>query len=482
VEPGNLLSKYVGESENNIRKIFEKAKKEKTIVFIDEIDSFGRARKADEASWERNQKTQLLESIQDFFDDMQADSALMACTNTLDQLDHALLRRFRIHIFCGLPTEDERRQLLVHYAKNFSHNLTQEDFADIAKKTDYFSGSDMARLCDIAKMGPVAELQTATHFRQTDQGLWTPCTPEETQATLKALKDIPDDQLAPKRSLSKEDFENALKKCKATLTKQEYDKYLKMSQSDQAETTTRLDSMLQQQRTAFQRELEMIFCSTIDKNSPDSYFELIRQFERFSALATDSQTATHATTQTALVVVIFVLLLLALLVPYLVWLLLALYAAYYFIACVFGPLLETVWSIFTNISNAQENVNILLSQNLQHLSGLLVFIVCIVGNFSFLRYSGIKFVDDLVLALFFNMSCNMLAYLCCFILLLNLAETKRLVKEAREAPQMNAQLLLQDLQGSSFPPGVRAQSPSTPTQTVQSQLQSSSTRGSTSGQ
>ncbi len=38
ITPGNLLSKWVGETENKIQGIFEKAMKEKTVIFIDEID------------------------------------------------------------------------------------------------------------------------------------------------------------------------------------------------------------------------------------------------------------------------------------------------------------------------------------------------------------------------------------------------------------------------------------------------------------
>lgn len=62
--------------------------------------------------------------------------------------------------------------------KGFTENpnsLTEQDFVDIANKTEMFSGSDMSILVRDAVYQPVRRLQLAKMFKKLQNGKWTPC-------------------------------------------------------------------------------------------------------------------------------------------------------------------------------------------------------------------------------------------------------------------------------------------------------------------
>ena len=84
----NLLSCWVGETEKNIRDSFEEAEREKAILFIDEADSFFIDRSSAYRSWEVTQTNELLTQMENHR------GILICCTNLLDNLDRAAIRRF----------------------------------------------------------------------------------------------------------------------------------------------------------------------------------------------------------------------------------------------------------------------------------------------------------------------------------------------------------------------------------------------------
>jgi AAA+ superfamily predicted ATPase len=59
----------------------------------------------------------------------------------VDKLDAALRRRFEKRIFMGLPTKEERLQLLNKYVKN--HNLTDSEMEEIADQTDKYTRGEL---------------------------------------------------------------------------------------------------------------------------------------------------------------------------------------------------------------------------------------------------------------------------------------------------------------------------------------------------
>lgn len=88
----DLLSKWLGESEQNIAEMFEEATDENAILFLDEADSFLRDRQGLTKSWEVSQVNELLQQMERF------DGLFICATNLFEQLDQAALRRFAFKI------------------------------------------------------------------------------------------------------------------------------------------------------------------------------------------------------------------------------------------------------------------------------------------------------------------------------------------------------------------------------------------------
>jgi len=84
----DLISCWVGETEKNIRKAFAEAEKDGAILFIDEADSFFTDRRNAVRSWETTQTNEMLTQMENF------KGVLICCTNLLESLDGAVMRRF----------------------------------------------------------------------------------------------------------------------------------------------------------------------------------------------------------------------------------------------------------------------------------------------------------------------------------------------------------------------------------------------------
>ena len=141
-----IASKWMGESEQAIRKIFKKAKQmAPCIIFFDELDSIAPTRgEGDSQAWERV-VAQLLTSM-DGIESMNR-VMVMAATNRPDMIDPALLRPGRMDrmILVGKPDLEARKSILrVHIEKM---PLKGVDMDAVAKATEGYVGADIAALC-----------------------------------------------------------------------------------------------------------------------------------------------------------------------------------------------------------------------------------------------------------------------------------------------------------------------------------------------
>lgn len=84
----DLLSKWVGETEQLLAEAFDEARRDDAVLLLDEADSFFGARNPDSRSWERTQVNELLKQMEHF------DGWFFAATNMPDTIDPAALRRF----------------------------------------------------------------------------------------------------------------------------------------------------------------------------------------------------------------------------------------------------------------------------------------------------------------------------------------------------------------------------------------------------
>ncbi len=141
-----VFSKWYGESEEILRKIFEDAaKQERAIVFFDEVDSVAgqRAEESHEAS--RRVVAQLLTLMDGFTPDHNV--VVIAATNRPQDIDAALRRpgRFDWEIHFPLPNRDDRESILRSSARRLSTNGPLPH-AEIVENTGSWSAAELAAI------------------------------------------------------------------------------------------------------------------------------------------------------------------------------------------------------------------------------------------------------------------------------------------------------------------------------------------------
>ncbi|KAF3947568.1 hypothetical protein CMV_026314 [Castanea mollissima] len=222
VSASNIVSKWMGEGEKQVSNLFRSARDEApSIIFIDEIDSLCGPRGNDnEHEASRRIKTEFLVHMQAVSNDV-TNVLVLAATNTPNHLDEAMRRRFEKRIYVPLPTPEAREQIFKWHIGKTPHNLSPEDFRDLASKTDGFSGSDISICVKDALYQPIRATLDAKFFRENSEGMWVPCKntdPGAKEYTLEKLKaKVGASQIQPPPN-TKADFDNVLKKQKPTVS------------------------------------------------------------------------------------------------------------------------------------------------------------------------------------------------------------------------------------------------------------------------
>jgi transitional endoplasmic reticulum ATPase len=147
----DLLSKWAGESEEKVAKLFARARSNRpSIVFIDEIDGLLRARGSDGASgWEERVVSQFLRELDGIH---HAEGVLLVgATNRIDIIDPAVRDRRLTSVEVGLPDGPGRLRLLQVLCRNVQIG-TDVDLKALAARTEGLSGADLKRLRDAAGM------------------------------------------------------------------------------------------------------------------------------------------------------------------------------------------------------------------------------------------------------------------------------------------------------------------------------------------
>ncbi|MAF89614.1 MAG: hypothetical protein CL963_03885 [Euryarchaeota archaeon] len=148
-----LLSKWVGESEQGVRKIFKKARQvAPSILFFDEIDSLAPARGRSTGS---NVSDTVVNQILTEIDGMEGleNVVVIAATNRPDIVDPGLLRpgRFDRHILTPLPDEESRKKIFKIHTKDMPLSKDVK-IAKLAEMTEGYVGADIEALCREAAM------------------------------------------------------------------------------------------------------------------------------------------------------------------------------------------------------------------------------------------------------------------------------------------------------------------------------------------
>ncbi|HYG71993.1 MAG TPA: AAA family ATPase [Actinomycetota bacterium] len=149
ISGADVMSKWVGESERNIRQLFERARENRpSIVFIDEIDAI--AGRRGDLQIHDSQVNQLLAEIDGIGG--QRGIFVIGATNRPDQIDPALLRGGRLSrtIVLGLPGESERLAILRLYTARMPTVAVR--FEELARDTDGMSPADLRSLAQEAAL------------------------------------------------------------------------------------------------------------------------------------------------------------------------------------------------------------------------------------------------------------------------------------------------------------------------------------------
>ncbi|MGC8699040.1 MAG: AAA family ATPase [Candidatus Acidifodinimicrobium sp.] len=118
----------------------------KTVLFIDEIDSLG-SRTYTYSTESGKVLNTLLTKLSGISSQDNKNLLIIGCTNLLDNLDPALVSRFKTKIYFGMPDKSDRLDIISKYAKN----LSREELESLSEKTQGFSGRDIESMASIAE-------------------------------------------------------------------------------------------------------------------------------------------------------------------------------------------------------------------------------------------------------------------------------------------------------------------------------------------
>ncbi|HSZ55949.1 MAG TPA: ATP-binding protein [Tepidisphaeraceae bacterium] len=173
ISPADVLSKWVGEAEQNIKKLFDTAAAEpRSIIFIDEIEALVPARRDEGSSVMQRVVPQILQGVEGFDKKAGRPILLMGATNVPWQLDPAILRpgRFDEKVFIPLPDLPARRKMLEMY---LSHRPLSPDvnLDALAGRLEGYSGADINYICDRAAVIPFLQSVASGQEGQITSGI-----------------------------------------------------------------------------------------------------------------------------------------------------------------------------------------------------------------------------------------------------------------------------------------------------------------------
>lgn len=145
-----IVCSRIGETSQNIKQIFDKAAREKAVLFLDEFDQIAKARGNDDK--DVGEMRRLVNTLIQLIDYLPQTVLLIAATNHVSIIDKALLRRFQLQISYDLPSQLEldkyydklvekfpadikqfQRKYEISYAEARDHAFTQVKASLIAK-------------------------------------------------------------------------------------------------------------------------------------------------------------------------------------------------------------------------------------------------------------------------------------------------------------------------------------------------------------
>ena len=171
VDAASMMSKWLGEAEKNVSKLFAMAREycekegKPVILFIDEVDSLLGERNS-EVGGEIRAKNQFLSEM----DGVNGKGKelmmyVIGATNKPWSLDHPFLRRFQKRIYVSLPSTEAREKLFDLYTSPLKKN-SRVNSLSLAKQFDGYSASDIRDVCQSVQMEVVNELFRSPDYHE----------------------------------------------------------------------------------------------------------------------------------------------------------------------------------------------------------------------------------------------------------------------------------------------------------------------------
>ncbi|KRZ16321.1 Paraplegin, partial [Trichinella zimbabwensis] len=180
-----------------VRDLFKEAKRQMPcIIYIDEIDAIGRARRGDAnypSAFQSSEEEQTLNQLLVEMDGMDTTKGIiiLASTNRPDILDKALLRRGRFdrHILIDLPTAKERAEIFEYYLKKIklSTKINFENY--LSDRTPGFSGADIKNVCNEAAIRAATLGKTGVELCDIEYALERAVIGSEKKSSVMTLKE-----------------------------------------------------------------------------------------------------------------------------------------------------------------------------------------------------------------------------------------------------------------------------------------------------
>ena len=118
----DILSKWVGEAEQNIANAFRQAEAERAILFFDEVDGLVQDREGASHSWEITQVNELLQQMENF------SGVMVAATNFCKNLDAAIMRRFTFKLEFDYLDDQGKR---IFFERMFKTTLAEDEMCEL---------------------------------------------------------------------------------------------------------------------------------------------------------------------------------------------------------------------------------------------------------------------------------------------------------------------------------------------------------------
>ena len=100
----NVVCSRIGETSQNVKQVFDKAAREKAVLFLDEFDQIGKERETDDK--DVGEMRRLVNSIIQLIDYYPKNAIMICATNHVEMIDKALLRRFQLRVNFEMPSQD----------------------------------------------------------------------------------------------------------------------------------------------------------------------------------------------------------------------------------------------------------------------------------------------------------------------------------------------------------------------------------------